>query len=156
MSPEVMRSWQITAVINRQVATQMSGTIKRHVESREDKGEEAAAGGGVGKLTDDSESCDWMQAGVMSESRQMENSSRPTTNSKKLVCYSRRALFWLARSLQISFLASILCCAQIYGMRYTGFRVRALHVTLRFGHFRIRPFGRRRAGSWKGLLVYGC
>ena len=62
MSPEVMRSWKITAVINRQVhATQMSGTRKRRVESREDKGEEAAAGGGVGKLTDDSESCDWMQ-----------------------------------------------------------------------------------------------
>ena len=65
MSPEVMRSWQITAVINRQVATQMSGTRKRRVESmhdREDKGEEAAAGGGVDKLVmDDSESCDWMQ-----------------------------------------------------------------------------------------------
>ena len=61
MSPEVMRSWKITAV-NRLLATQMSGTRKRRVESthdREDKGEEAA-GGGVGKvLTDDTESsCD--------------------------------------------------------------------------------------------------
>ena len=37
------------------------------MHDREDKGEEAAAGGGVGKLviiTDYSESCDWMQAGV--------------------------------------------------------------------------------------------
>ena len=44
-------------MINRQVATQMSGTRKKRVESmhdrareREDKGEEAVAGGGVGKL----------------------------------------------------------------------------------------------------------
>ena len=53
MSPDVMKSWKITAVINRQVATQMSGTRNKRVGSmhdREDKGEEAAAGGGVGKL----------------------------------------------------------------------------------------------------------
>ena len=65
MSPEVMRSWKITAVINRLLDTPMSGTRKRRVESmheREDKGEGEAAGGGVDKLvTDDSESCDWMQ-----------------------------------------------------------------------------------------------
>ena len=53
MSPEVMRSWKITAVFNRQVATQMSGTRKKRVESmhdREDKGEGEVAGGGVDKL----------------------------------------------------------------------------------------------------------
>ena len=46
-------------------STQMSGTRKRRVESmhdREDKGEEAAADGGVrGVGKHDSESCDWMQ-----------------------------------------------------------------------------------------------
>ena len=61
MSPEVMRSWQITAMINRILTTLTSSSWKRRVESmhdEEDK-EEAAVSGEIGKIVDSdgSDSC---------------------------------------------------------------------------------------------------